>query len=185
MHQLSFFVIFICHYSKVAMDNGRITRPFPAIATAYGQNLRRESRRDNTHKDAYFNCARQLRGRICLAIHGKEIVWSATLKSKIVASFSPGHGMREHDGDITVVDPKAGPDDFASARRISRLGNRFYVDSGGSAIVRRRVRAFRDPRRHLSRDEWGCNTSRRTALRNYASGCKGDKCSKVTETRLI
>ena len=64
---------------------------------------------------------------------------------KIVASFSPGHGIREHDGDITVVDPKAGPDALASARRISRLGNWFRVDSLGSAIVNRRVRAFRDP----------------------------------------
>ncbi|MCX6916263.1 MAG: hypothetical protein NT167_25010, partial [Verrucomicrobia bacterium] len=29
---------------------------------------------------------------------------------KIVASFSPGHGQREHAGQITVVDPAAGPD---------------------------------------------------------------------------
>ncbi len=41
---------------------------------------------------------------------------------KIVASFSPGHGIREHDGVITVVDPKAGPDDTTSARRISQDG---------------------------------------------------------------
>ena len=41
---------------------------------------------------------------------------------KIVASFSPGHGIREHDGAITVVDPKAGPDAPASARRISQNG---------------------------------------------------------------
>jgi hypothetical protein len=39
---------------------------------------------------------------------------------KIVASFSPGHGMPEHQGFLTVVDPKAGPDDPASARRISQ-----------------------------------------------------------------
>ena len=38
---------------------------------------------------------------------------------KIVASFSPGHGQREHDGVITVVDPRGGPDDRASARPIS------------------------------------------------------------------
>jgi cytochrome c553 len=38
---------------------------------------------------------------------------------KIVASFSPGHGQPEHQGFVTVVDPKAGPDDPASARRIS------------------------------------------------------------------
>ena len=39
---------------------------------------------------------------------------------KIVASFSGGHGAREHDGEITVVDPKAGPDDRKFARRVSR-----------------------------------------------------------------
>lgn len=44
---------------------------------------------------------------------------------KVVASFSPGHGQREHAGAITVVDPKAGPDQRAFARRISR-GDQFY-----------------------------------------------------------
>jgi len=39
---------------------------------------------------------------------------------KIVAIFSPGHGQREHAGDLTVVDPRAGPDAPASARQISR-----------------------------------------------------------------
>jgi cytochrome c553 len=39
---------------------------------------------------------------------------------KIVVSFSPGHGMREHDGDVTVVDPRAGPDAAEFARQISR-----------------------------------------------------------------
>jgi cytochrome c553 len=43
---------------------------------------------------------------------------------KVVASFSPGHGLREHAGVITVVDPKAGPDALASARSISR-GNHY------------------------------------------------------------
>ncbi|MBI3853955.1 MAG: PD40 domain-containing protein [Verrucomicrobia bacterium] len=38
---------------------------------------------------------------------------------KIVASFSPGHGQREHDGVITVVDPKGGPDAKELARKIS------------------------------------------------------------------
>lgn len=64
---------------------------------------------------------------------------------KIVVSFSPGHGVREHDGDITVVDPKAGPDALASAHRISQLGDWFRVDGLGNAIVRRGVRGFRDP----------------------------------------
>jgi hypothetical protein len=39
---------------------------------------------------------------------------------KVVASFSPGHGQREHAGAVTVVDPKAGPDALASAKRISK-----------------------------------------------------------------
>ena len=39
---------------------------------------------------------------------------------KVVASFSPGHGQREHAGRITVVDPKAGPDAPAFARPVSR-----------------------------------------------------------------
>jgi hypothetical protein len=38
---------------------------------------------------------------------------------KIVASFSPGHGIREHDGVLTVVDPQRGPDDPGSARAVS------------------------------------------------------------------
>jgi len=38
---------------------------------------------------------------------------------KVVASFSPGHGMPEHLGPVTVVDPGRGPDVLASAKRIS------------------------------------------------------------------
>ena len=38
---------------------------------------------------------------------------------KVVASFSPGHGRREHEGFITVVDPTAGPDAEPFAKRIS------------------------------------------------------------------
>lgn len=53
---------------------------------------------------------------------------------KIVASFSPRHGIREHSGDITVVDPKAGPDALASARRISQ-GSWFRVDGQGKMII--------------------------------------------------
>ncbi|MHC4181490.1 MAG: HzsA-related protein, partial [Planctomycetota bacterium] len=39
---------------------------------------------------------------------------------KVVAVFSPGHGQKEHAGAITVVTPKAGPDEEASATRISK-----------------------------------------------------------------
>ncbi|MHB8861255.1 MAG: HzsA-related protein [Pirellulaceae bacterium] len=38
---------------------------------------------------------------------------------KIVASFSPGHGLREHDGVVTLVDPRTGPDDQGAAVAIS------------------------------------------------------------------
>jgi hypothetical protein len=39
---------------------------------------------------------------------------------RVVASFSPGHGIIEHAGVVTVVDPRCGPDDPSRARRISR-----------------------------------------------------------------
>jgi hypothetical protein len=40
--------------------------------------------------------------------------------AKVVASFSPGHGQREHDGTVTVVDPRGGPDAREFARAISK-----------------------------------------------------------------
>jgi cytochrome c553 len=43
---------------------------------------------------------------------------------KVVAIFSPGHGQREHAGQVTLVDPKAGPDEKTFARPVSR-GNQF------------------------------------------------------------
>ena len=39
---------------------------------------------------------------------------------KVVASFSPDHGLREHAGQITIVDPSAGPDAQSFARPVSR-----------------------------------------------------------------
>jgi len=39
---------------------------------------------------------------------------------KVVASFSPGHGRREHAGVITVVNPDAGPDAKPFARHATR-----------------------------------------------------------------
>jgi Hydrazine synthase alpha subunit middle domain/WD40-like Beta Propeller Repeat len=42
---------------------------------------------------------------------------------KIVAVFSPGHGRKEHDGQITIVTPKAGPDELASAQPVSKESN--------------------------------------------------------------
>ena len=40
-----------------------------------------------------------------------------------MASFSPGHGLREHDGTLTVVDPRGGPDDVARVRPISKTAD--------------------------------------------------------------
>jgi len=39
---------------------------------------------------------------------------------KVVVSFSPGHGRKEHAGNVTVVDPRKGPDDRGMSRRISK-----------------------------------------------------------------
>ncbi len=40
----------------------------------------------------------------------------------VIASFSPGHGANEHAGFATLVSPQQGPDDLASARRLSDKG---------------------------------------------------------------
>ena len=40
--------------------------------------------------------------------------------NKVVATFSPGHGMKEHYGRVAIFDPRNGPDDQESVRFISR-----------------------------------------------------------------
>jgi hypothetical protein len=40
--------------------------------------------------------------------------------SKVVVSFSPGHGRTEHMGHVTVVDPGAGPDVQTTVRQVSK-----------------------------------------------------------------
>ena len=42
---------------------------------------------------------------------------------KVLSLFSPGHGKREHEGVVTVITPKTGPDDKGSAKRISKTDN--------------------------------------------------------------
>ncbi len=42
---------------------------------------------------------------------------------EVVAIFSPGHGRREHQGFVTVIDPRRGPDHEPSARRIHPGGD--------------------------------------------------------------
>jgi len=39
---------------------------------------------------------------------------------RIVMSWSPGHGQREHAGQVAIVDPSRGPDHLPGARRISK-----------------------------------------------------------------
>lgn len=39
---------------------------------------------------------------------------------KVIASFSPGHGQREHDGVVTLVDASAGPDSITAAVSITK-----------------------------------------------------------------
>jgi len=43
--------------------------------------------------------------------------------NEVVAVFSPLHGRKEHEGAITIVTPKRGPDDVASARKITEKVN--------------------------------------------------------------
>ena len=42
---------------------------------------------------------------------------------KVVSIFSPGHGKREHDGALAIVDPRGGPDDLSSARQVTKQQN--------------------------------------------------------------
>jgi hypothetical protein len=42
---------------------------------------------------------------------------------KVIVSFSPGHGRKEHAGVMTVVDPRNGPDDRKMAVRINNDGS--------------------------------------------------------------
>ncbi len=39
---------------------------------------------------------------------------------KVIAIFSPGHGQREHAGDLVVVDPDAGPDVVSSSHALTK-----------------------------------------------------------------
>lgn len=41
---------------------------------------------------------------------------------KVLSIFSPGHGANEHDGVLTIVDPRGGPDDRAFAKKINAPG---------------------------------------------------------------
>ena len=74
---------------------------------------------------------------------------------KVLAIFSPGHGMREHAGTLTVVDPSAGPDAQSFARSIGRSNqfrdpwafseDAFMAASGASSSIDRCDRRAADP----------------------------------------
>ena len=42
---------------------------------------------------------------------------------KVISIFSPGHGRKEHDGSLVVVDPSRGPDDVDFARYVTEDTN--------------------------------------------------------------
>lgn len=59
----------------------------------------------------------------------------------VVVSFSPGHGLPEHAGVVTIVNPKLGPDEKRCAVRASKGAPEFrdpYPISSGYFLVARR-----------------------------------------------
>jgi hypothetical protein len=63
---------------------------------------------------------------------------------KVLSIFSPGHGQREHAGQPTIVDPKAGPDALEYARPIHK-GKDFrdpYPLSEESILIARKDRIY-------------------------------------------
>jgi len=47
---------------------------------------------------------------------------------KVLASFAPGHGKREHMGIITIIDPNDGPDNRSLARSVSIGSKNWFRD---------------------------------------------------------
>lgn len=52
-------------------------------------------------------------------IYYRDEIPAEDRKYQVVCTFSPGHGRREHQGAVTIIDPRNGPDDMDSTRRIS------------------------------------------------------------------
>lgn len=58
---------------------------------------------------------------------------------KSVVIFSPGHGQKEHAGQVAIVDPRAGPDEASEARLLhpdSRLRDPFPLSEGLFLVAR-------------------------------------------------
>ncbi len=81
---------------------------------------------------------------------------------KVIASFSPGHGQREHDGIITIVDPSRGPDSKEAAVSINRSSNfrdpwafseTAYMAASGPTIVLMNAKGETDQLFRLSAQE--------------------------------
>ncbi len=47
---------------------------------------------------------------------------------EILAAFSPGHGVTDHRGFTTIINPKAGPDDLGAARSLHQGWNTLIKD---------------------------------------------------------
>lgn len=71
---------------------------------------------DGTNQMVYFGNQRPG----TLMIDAKPIPNSG----RILATFSPGHGMREHEGPFYTVDPDGGPDDQTRAKRVGKHSGR-------------------------------------------------------------
>jgi hypothetical protein len=71
---------------------------------------------DGTNQMVYFGNQRPG----TLMIDAKPIPNSG----RILATFSPGHGMREHEGPFYAVDPDGGPDDQSRAKRVGKRSGR-------------------------------------------------------------
>ena len=74
-------------------------------------------------------------GKWTLMIDAKPIPGT----DRIVAIFSPGHGNREHEGNVMILDAKAGPDSPGYPRQISPV-IKMKGNGGGGGMD-----AFRDP----------------------------------------
>ena len=111
---------------------------------------------------------------------------------KVVAIFSPGHGMREHAGPICVLDPRRGPDDRRAVRRIP--GGRNYRDPWAFdehsflAAERRRILLLDDAgrRKVLYADERLDAHEPRPLIARPRERVVADRCSPDHETgRLV
>ncbi len=63
---------------------------------------------------------------------------------KIVSVFSPPHGRRENEGNVMIVDLKAGPDQYAAARQLTPKVNYGFYHFPSYAIGGGRA-GYRDP----------------------------------------